>query len=139
MGPVDPAMSTANPQSFTVPKLACDDSNWVTWKSQMMATLLSTRGAKRHLDGTAQVPPAIPTYPKGRTLTEEEEGEPDDLERCWDDYNQREATIMAQIFITVLDSVLIKVRNLATAKEVWEAVCVKHEARALTIKVDMRC
>ena len=45
---------------------------------------------------------------------------------------------MAQIFTTVLDSILIEVRNLATAKEVWDAVCVKHETRALTIKVDMR-
>ena len=30
-------------------------------------------------------------------------------------------------------------QNLATAKEVWETVCVKHETRALTIKVDMWC
>ena len=45
---------------------------------------------------------------------------------------------MAQIFTTVPDSILIEVWNLATAKEVWEAVCVKHETRALTIKVDMQ-
>ena len=70
-------------------------------------------------------------------LTEEEEDELDDLERRWDDYNQREATIMVQIFTTVPDSILIKVWNLATAKEVWDAVCVKHETRALTVKVDM--
>ena len=46
---------------------------------------------------------------------------------------------MAQIFTTVPDSILIEVRNLATAKEVWEAVCAKHETKALTIKVNMRC
>ena len=46
---------------------------------------------------------------------------------------------MAQIFTMVLDSILIKVRNLATVKEVWEAVCTKHKTKALTIKVDMRC
>ena len=117
MGPIDPAMSTANPKSFPIPKLACDGSNWVTWKSQMMATLSSTRGAKRHLNGTARVPPVIPTYPKGHTLTEEEEDKLDDLERRWDNYNQREATIMAQIFTTVPDSILIEVQNLATAKK----------------------
>ena len=53
MGPIDPAMSTANPKSFAVPKLACDSSNWVTWKSQTMAMLSSTHGAKQHLDGMA--------------------------------------------------------------------------------------
>ena len=36
------------------------------------------------------------------------------------------------------DSILIEVRNLDTAKEVWDAVCAKHEAKALTVKVDMR-
>ena len=76
MGPVDPAMSTANLKSFAVPKLARDGSNWVTWKSQMMATLSSTCGAKRHPDGTARVPLACP---KRRTLTEEEENEMDVL------------------------------------------------------------
>ena len=76
----------------------------------------------------------IPTYPKGHALTEEEEEELDDLERYWDEYNQWEAMIMAQIFTIAPDSVLIKVWNLATAKEVWEVVCVKHETRALTVK-----
>ena len=61
----------------------------------------------------------------------------DNLERHWDDYNQREAAIMAQINTMVPDSVLIKIQNLATAKEVWEVVCAKHETKALTVKVDM--
>ena len=71
-------------------------------------------------------------------LTDKEEGQLDDLEKCWDDYNQRKATIMAQIFTMVPDSVLIKIQNLATAKEIWEAVCAKHEMKAFTIKVDMQ-
>ena len=39
---------------------------------------------------------------------------------------------MAQIFTMVPDSVLIEVWNLDTAKKVWEAVCAKYEAKALT-------
>ena len=70
-------------------------------------------------------------------LTDKEKGQLDDLEKCWDDYNQRKATIMAQIFTMVPDSVLIEILNLATAKEIWEAVCAKHEMKALTVKVDM--
>ena len=72
-------------------------------------------------------------------LTDKEGGQLDDLEKWWDDYNQREAMIMAQILTMVPDSVLIEIQNLATAKEIWEAVCAKHEMKALTIKVDMQC
>ena len=68
---------------------------------------------------------------------DKEEEELDAVEKCWDSYNQREATIMAQIFTTVPDSILIEVRNLTTAKEIWDAVCAKHEMKALTVKLDM--
>ena len=67
-------------------------------------------------------------------LTDEEEGQLDDLEKCWDNYNQREAMIMAQIFTMVPDSVLIEIWNLATAKEIWEAVCAKHEMKHSPLK-----
>ena len=62
--------------------------NWVTWKSQTLAMLASTHGAKQHLDGTAQIPPPIPTYPNGHILTDKEEEELDAVEKRWDDYNQ---------------------------------------------------
>ena len=88
-------MSTSTSKSFVVPKLARDGMNRVTWKSQTLATLSVTRGAKRHLDGTARIPPPIPTYPSGHTLTVKEEEDLDTLEKHWDDYNQWEATIMA--------------------------------------------
>jgi hypothetical protein len=104
MGPAEPVMPTSTPKSFAIPKLSQDGSNWVTWKSQTLATLTLTRGAQRHLDGTARIPPAIPTYPDGHTLTDEEEEKLDNLERHWNDYNQRESTIKAQIYTMIPDS-----------------------------------
>ncbi|KAF8494487.1 hypothetical protein JB92DRAFT_1139838 [Gautieria morchelliformis] len=59
MGPAEPTMSSSTSKSFVVPKLARDGTNWVTWKSQTLATLASTRGAKRHLEGTARIPPLV--------------------------------------------------------------------------------
>jgi hypothetical protein len=122
-------MPSANPKSFVVPKLARDGTNWVIWKSQTLATLATTRGAKWHLDGTVRIPPPIPTYPDGHVLTDKEEEDLEALEKRWDDYHQREATIKAQIFTTVPDSVLIEVRNLDTAQKVWDAVCAKYETK----------
>ena len=45
--------------------------------------------------------------------------------------------VKAQIFTTVLESLLIELCKLKTAKDVWDAVCVKHEGKALTMKVDL--
>ena len=43
----------------------------------------------------------------------------------------------AQIFMMVPESMLIELRKLKTVKDVWDAVCAKHEGKALTIKVDL--
>ena len=45
---------------------------------------------------------------------------------------------MAQVFTTIPESLLIEVRKLKTAREVWDAICAKQETTALTMKVDMR-
>lgn len=82
MGPKEPVMPPASSKSDSVPMLACDSTNWIIWKSQTIATSLATCGAKQHLDGTAQVPPPIPTYPNGHVLTEKEEDQLDELEKC---------------------------------------------------------
>ena len=45
-----------------------------------------------------------------------------------------------QIFTTIPESLLIKVCNLFSVKEIWDAVCSKHESKALMVKVDIcRC
>jgi gag-polypeptide of LTR copia-type len=70
---------------------------------------------------------------------DKEEEDLDALEKHWDDYNQRDATIMAQIFTTVPDSVLIEVQNLDNAKKTWDAMCTKYQTKSLTVKIDLQC
>jgi hypothetical protein len=84
----------------------------------MLVTLSSTRGAKWYLDSTAWIPPP----PDGHVLTDKGEEQLEDLEKCWDDYNQCEATIKVHIFTTIPDSVLIKIWNLAKPKEGWDTM-----------------
>jgi gag-polypeptide of LTR copia-type len=92
----------------------------------------------RHVQGTARVPNPLPKDITMLVITDDQEEQIEKLERQWDDYNQREAMIKAQIFTTIPESLLIKVQKLATAKQVWDAVCAKHEATALAVKVDIR-
>ena len=63
MGLTELAAPPANSKSYSIPKLACDGTNWITWKSQTIATLSATCGARWHLERTACISPLIPTYP----------------------------------------------------------------------------
>ena len=115
MGPGKPMSSTTATKSYMIPKLANDSSNWITWKSQML------------------------TYLTTHSLTTDEEDCLEQAERCWDDYHQCEATVKVQIFTTIPKVLLIEVQKLRTAKEVWDAVCIKHKGKALAVKVDIWC
>ena len=61
----------------------------------------------------------------------------DKIEEKWDVYNQQEASIKTQILITIPESPAIKIQVLDTGKKLWDALCEKHENRALTIVVDL--
>ena len=138
MGPAEPNMSNANPKTLVIARLARDGSNWITWKSQTLAVLSSIRGVKRHIDGKARKPADPPTFADKHVMTEEDEEDLELAEKRWDDYEQREAIIKAQIYGTIPESLQIEVQKLDTAKEIWDAICAKHEAKALTVKIDMR-
>jgi hypothetical protein len=134
MGPAD---NNNGVKGFVVPKLARDGSNWVTWKTQTLATLGSNKGVMRHLNGTVRVPDPLPTHEANAVITESDEEAYDKAERCWDDYYQREGLIKAQIYTMIPEALLIEVRKLSTAKETWDMVCAKHKHTALIVKVDI--
>jgi hypothetical protein len=93
---------------------------------------------KRHIDGTVRIPPDLPAHLQKPKLTEAEEEELEELEKRQDEYDQRESMIKAQIFTTIPESLIIEFQKLETAHKIWEAVCARHEKKALTIQVDVR-
>ena len=68
---------------------------------------------------------------------EDEEDRLEKAEKHWDDYNQCEATVKAQIFMMIPNSLLIEIQKLNTAKEIWEAIVAKYEGKSLTVKVNL--
>ena len=137
MGPEDSTSSSTKVNAYSIPRLATDGSNWITWKQQTLSSLMFIKGVQRHLDGTACVPPPIPTHPPNH-LDEDELDELDKIEEKWDVYNQHEASIKAQI-LTIPESIAIEIQALDTGKKLWDALCEKYENRALTVVVDLRC
>ena len=85
------------------------------------------------------MPPTIPTYPNRHILDKDEMEELEKIKEKWDLHNQREASIKAQILTTIPEAMAIEIQSLATGNEMWDALCMKHEKRALTVIVDLQC
>ena len=83
------------------------------------------------------MPTPIPSYPNGHTLDNDEMEELEKIEEKWDLYNQREALIKAQILTTVPEATAVEIQSLKTGKEMWDALCTKHEKKTLTVIVDL--
>ena len=62
----------------------------------------------------------------------------DKIEEKWDLYNQCEALIKAQILTTVPEAMGVEIQSLTTGKEMWDALCAKHEKKALMVIVDLQ-
>jgi hypothetical protein len=138
MGPDKLTMSSnSSSKAYAIPKLTQDGSNWVTWKSHTLAVLALTRGVMRCVEGMARAPAPLPTHPPNHNYLAEEEEMLEKVEKRWDDYHQCEATIKAQVFSTIPDGILVEVQKLKTVKEVWDAVCLKHEGKGLVVNVDL--
>ena len=82
------------------------------------------KGVQRHLEGTARVPPPIPTYNLNHQLDKDELDELDKIREKWDMCNQHEASIKAQILTTLPESLAIEIQALDTRS--YGMPCVKN-------------
>ena len=118
MGLEDSTSTSIKEKSYSIPRLTANGSNWIIWKQQTLSSLISNKVVQRHLEGTVCLPPAIPEYPDGQTLLTDEVDELEKIEEKWDIYNQREATIKAQILTMIPEILAIEVQSLETGKEI---------------------
>ncbi|ETW75329.1 hypothetical protein HETIRDRAFT_220959, partial [Heterobasidion irregulare TC 32-1] len=137
MGPAVQAMSLANSITVTtVPKLSEDLSNWPIYKDRVQTAIESKTGLSRHLAGTARQPrePELPAEDAKDDVLEKYDKA---IEKV-DEYNQREAAIKQQIYSTIPDSILNRIKGETTAKEVWTALCDLAEKRGKMVEIDIR-
>ena len=85
------------------------------------------------------MPPAIPKFLELHILTREELKKVNELELLWDEYDQKEAMIKAQILMSVPESIALEIQDEDKAATMWQKLCVKHKDKALAVQIDMRC
>ncbi|EGO30520.1 hypothetical protein SERLADRAFT_432089 [Serpula lacrymans var. lacrymans S7.9] len=122
MSPATLLENSALATTFSVPKLAKDGSNWVTYKSQV-AVAVGARGLSRHLSGTAESPTileytrdsnGVATKAEGTTLKEE------DIE----EYQQK------------LNEFNLPWKNSSAAK-IWKAISNMHDGQTEMMQIDV--
>ena len=126
--------SNSNSQNLTVPKLRDDGSNWADYEPRVM-TAMKAKGIWKHVLGTAYEPKPytqvnnVTVLSDGKTPASEEQIM--EREEKIDEYDRKQNTARHVILSTTSIRLGAKVKNLKTAKEMWEEV--KKDATTNTL------
>jgi gag-polypeptide of LTR copia-type len=117
----------SNPDStnLAVPKLRDDGSNWADYAPRIQKAM-GSKGLWRHIEGKAVAPTAytvvegIPVISDGKTPATEEQIEARETRII--DYEKREYLAQHVILSTTSTRVGAKIKDLKSAKEMWDVV-----------------
>jgi len=147
MGPApttfDIMLPSAGSALFSVPKLAEDGTNWITYKERLL-TAVRARGLMRYIDGRAAMPAPFAFKPNTKTLvkadgkTEPTDAEKEELEDKTDEWYQKDGLVSQHILSTITDRLLIRVKNLPDASKIWEEIRTIHEGKTELVQIDLR-
>src|SRR6202040_3250665 len=117
----------SNPDSTNpaVPKLRDDGRNWANYSSRIQKAM-GSKGLGRHVEGNAVAPKAytvvggVPVTSDGKTPATEEQIEARETRII--DYEKREYLAQHVILLTTSTRLGAKIKDLKTAKEMWDTV-----------------
>jgi transposase InsO family protein len=132
-----PEMISNTHNSISLPKLSDNGSNWIVYKSRILATI-KARGLGRYIRGAALIPDPPPTFPSGHVHTADEKAKIEAALVKIDEYEAKEEEARAIILSTISEDLHVKVISALTTKEMWDAVCEEHEGKTEIFQMDMR-
>src|SRR5258705_1679249 len=146
MGPAPTSFDNMLPGTsstlFSIPKLADDGSNWVTYKERLLNGI-GARGMMRYVDGRIQQPVPFTMDPKGKTPVKVD-GKPamdveiEELDDKIDEWYQKDVLVKQHIFSTISDRLLLRVQRLPNAAKMWDEIRKIHEGKTELVQVDLR-
>src|SRR5260221_4431452 len=123
MGPAltsfDNMLPATRSELFTIPKLAEDGKNWITYKERLL-NVISARGLMWYIDGRTKKPLPFKLDPKGKKIVKEDsteamEAEQEVREDKIDEWYQKDAFVKQHIFSMITDWLLLHVQKLPNA------------------------
>ena len=120
--------SNSDATSLSVPKLHDDGSNWADYQPRIKRAL-GSKGLWRHVLGTDIKPTpytllaGVPVIADGKTKATEEQIEAKEAKEAeFTEYEKREYLAQHVILSTTSTCLGSKIKDLETAKEMWDAV-----------------
>ena len=121
--------STNNNQALSLPKLRGDSSNWATY-SERILNYLTSKGYRRHIQGTARKPETLTerdgSFYKAGSSTPITDEELEKHEDAVDTYDQMQAAVREVIYRTVDKTTFLQVKNEPDAAAVWKKAISIH-------------
>ena len=117
--------STSNLNTLSIPKLHDNGSNWSDYKPRARKAM-GAKGLWRHVEGTAVTPKpynqvnGVYYLADGKTTASEEQLEA--REEKIEAYEKKEYLAQHVILSTTSPRIGVKIKNMKTVKEMWEAV-----------------
>lgn len=144
MGPGSLAMSTEDFTKFN-PRLEVlreDGANYPNW-IDIATNAFERRKLRRHLNGTAKKPKEIIQRDDGSwyyadgSLSPLSDDEVDAVEKEWDEYASKEATIREIVYSVVTPSVLIQIKGEPTAAKMWTTLKKIYENKGTDARIEV--
>ena len=121
--------STSNNQSLSLPKLQSDSSNWATY-SERILNYLTSKGFRRHIQGTARKPEQLiernRSYYKQGSLAPLTDEDLEKHEETIESYDQMHAAVREVIYRTIDKITFLQVKNKMDAASMWRKVASIH-------------
>ena len=142
MGPAPESemTSTTSMKISTSPRLKDDGSNWTTYKERTV-NVITHKGLKRHLTGSAKKPKE-PFEVDGNWFLPGSQTplDDDELEEAYekvDEWETKQASVRQIIYETVSPSIFLEVKNEGTAADVWKKLCGIFEKKGDLIQAEL--
>ena len=147
--PIAPMLLTKSPQVMgpvpsleitPLPKLMPNGVNWVTFKHRMTIDIEARAHLIWHLEVRAPHP-KVPVQPKGKPTQQEQDEHEEKLEKYEDAvdlWRTRDAIVKQQIIHNIPDTVLIRIQNLSTAANMWDALQREFVGRTAFVQNNLR-
>ena len=129
-----------NLDATTIPKLMPNGANWVSFKRRMFIDIGSRPLLLRHLEGHAPYPKLPPPLKSKPTQQEQDEYDErrEKYENAVDLWRTHDFAVQRQIVHNIPDSIFIRIQNLSTAAEMWDALRRDFEGRNQIVQNELR-
>src|ERR1700761_542251 len=120
-------------------KLKDDGSNWVLYRTRIYAAIVSQKGLRRILDGTAKAPvkPEKAQEEVEASALQAYEEELEKYEEAYDLWIERQATVTTALLASIPERYQTRLVMFKMAKEMWDELVRNFEKQSALVKSDL--